>query len=484
MDRSEILTKETKVVILSGLFGAAIGWLTQNAVEQATQGRNIWPAMAPFMVPVLLLVVGRPVLGAVAVMGFGFVNPSLLPPLIEVGEFSLRYVDGVFGLLICVVLVRRASTGSDCSLANARELFVPLLLFFAYVGVSVLLVHISMPSFTGASSASYMRLLLTASFAAVLRLVTRNMRDMQLFHKGLIFFCVATVALGAALVWGGGADALSGRSGGLIGIGQLGLVSGLLILYSLVERDGKRRSMTWMFPLGVGLFGLYLAKTASAAFAVAVTAAVYLVTMRSRRVGFVRLVVVTTIMTTAAALAVWSVRQHDVSGFVDSTGGSFAERLIIAYAGIQIFLDNPLLGVGWQASTAEPIISSPAVVGAVQDRFPQLVTDDFFLTPPSTLHNMYIQFLAELGIIGFALFAWVCFRTAKSVSVIIGNISADSLYRASARFYALGLIFLLVSWNSNPLFGGQIETMLAFTFLALLGNVAQLERQRLAQLPV
>jgi hypothetical protein len=95
---------------------------------------------------------------------------------------------------------------------------------------------------------------------------------------------------------------------------------------------------------------------------------------------------------------------------------------------------------------------------------------------------MYIQFLAELGIIGFGLFAWVCFRIGKSIAQILKNIPRDSPYSIWAQFYVLGLIFLLIWWNHNPLFGGQIETMLAFSFLALLANVARLERRRVDQI--
>jgi len=96
---------------------------------------------------------------------------------------------------------------------------------------------------------------------------------------------------------------------------------------------------------------------------------------------------------------------------------------------------------------------------------------------------MYIQFLAELGLVGFALFVWVCFRTGKSVAQIVKNIAVESPYRVWAQFYALGIIYLLIWWNNSTLFGGQIETILAFTFLAVLVNMAQLERQRVEQLP-
>ena len=93
------------------------------------------------------------------------------------------------------------------------------------------------------------------------------------------------------------------------------------------------------------------------------------------------------------------------------------------------------------------------------------------------------SFLAELGDVGFALFVWVCIRTRKSVARIVKSIPAESPYRVWAQFYSLGLIYLLIWWNNSALFGGQIETILAFTFLAALASVARLERQRVEQLP-
>jgi O-antigen ligase len=487
MRQRHFLSRETNLIILFGLSGIAIGWFTQNALDQATSGKNFWLALAPLMVPVLLLMAMRPVFGAAAFIGFGFVSPSLLPPLIEVGQLTLRYIDGVLCLFICMVLARSVIGRRTAILTELRDLFAPLLVFLLYIGLSVVVVRISAPKFIGASVASYMRLLLTASFVPVLFVTLRDKWDAQFFHKSLIFFSMTTVAVGSALVWvgleHGEAQALAGRSGGVIGIGPLGLVSGLLVLYALIERDGNRWSIVWIFSLALGLLGLYLAKTVSAAFAVAVTATVYFASMRSRRFDLLRWAVVGTIMMTAAALAIWMARQSDVSGVGDVSGGSFAQRIMIGYAGLQVFLDNPLIGVGWQASTAEAVIGTRALTAVLMENFRQLPTH-YFSKPPTSLHNMYIQFLAELGIIGFALFVWVCFRTGKSLARIVKNTPAESPYRVRAQFYALGLIYLLIWWNNSPLFGGQIETMLAFTFLGLLANVAQLERQRVKQLPV
>ncbi len=480
MHRPQFLTRETHALVLAGFVGIGIGLLTPVAVEQATSGKNLWLALAPFMVPVLLLMAMRPVIGAAAFIVFGFVNPSDLPPLMEVGAFTLRYVDGVFCLFICMVLARSVIGRRAAILTEVRELFAPLLLFLLYIGLSLVFVRISAPAFFTASMASYMRLLLTASIAPLLCVTLRDRWDIQFFNKTLIVFSIATVAVAAGL-GAGGAEALPARYGGVIGMGPLGLLSGLLILYAFIERDRNPWSIIWIVSLAAGLLGLYLAKTGSGAFAVAVTATVYFASMRSRRFDLLRWAVVGTIMVTAAALAIWTTRQSDVSGVGDVSGGSYAERMMFGYAGLRVFLDHPLTGVGWLATTSEAVIGTHAFTAVLMKNFSHLPTN-YFAQPPTSVHNMYIQFLAELGVIGFALFVWVCFRTGKSVARIVKNIPADSPYRVWAQFYALGLIYLLVWWNNSTLFGGQIETILAFTFLAVLVNMAQLERQRVEQL--
>jgi O-antigen ligase len=477
MYRRQFLTRDTHAIVLAGLIGSAIGLLTPIAVEHVTNGKNPWLALAVLMVPILMLMAMRPVIGAVAFIGFGFVNPSSLPPLVEVGEFSLRFVDGVFCLFICLVVARGVIGRRPGILAEVSELFLPLLLFLFYIGLSLLFVRFSAPSFVGASIASYLRLLLTAAFAPVLCIALRDKWDIQFFTKTLIFFFMATVAIGARLVWAGGTEALAERSGGVIGIGPLGLVSGLLVLYALIDRDRNPWSMVWVFSLAVGLCGLYFAKTASAAIAVAVTATLYFASMRSQKLDLLRWVVVGPIILTAAALAIWTARQSDVSGVEDISGGSFAERIMIGYAGLRVFLANPFTGVGWQASTSEAVIGTHALTEVLMENFRHLPAQ-YFSKPPTSLHNMYIQFLAELGIFGLSLFGWACYRTGKNVAQIVTNIPAESPYRIWAQFNALGLIYLLVWWNNSALFGGQIETILAFTFLAMLANLAQLERQR------
>jgi O-antigen ligase len=182
-------------------------------------------------------------------------------------------------------------------------------------------------------------------------------------------------------------------------------------------------------------------------------------------------------MSMIAALVIWTLRPGDVVDLMDESGGSFTHRLMIADAGLRIFRDHPVLGVGWQASATEAVVGTPTLNAALMQTFENLPTHYFFLEKPTSLHNMYIQLLAELGLIGFALFVRGSVRVGQAVKVILREIPAESPDKMWARFYTLGLVFLLIWWNTNPLYGGQTESLLAFTFLGALASISHLKRQ-------
>jgi O-antigen ligase len=315
----------------------------------------------------------------------------------------------------------------------------------------------------------------------------KNSGDMKLLHSMLIAFSVASVPIGAWEEWSGvGIDEaeVMGRFGGLLGVNSLGLVSGLLVLYGFIKRGSRFPPRLGIALLVLGIYGLFLSKSVSSVLATAGSVAVYKAAVRFERRGtpsVFRWITIGALTTIMLALVVWILRQGDAVKFLDFSGGSFAQRLMIADAGLQIFLNHPVLGVGWHASATEAVIGSPTLNAFLMQRFMNLPTHYFFLEQPTSLHNMYIQFLAELGILGFVLFVYGSFLVGKAVKTILKNIPAESPYKLWAQFYAFGLVFLLIWWNTNPLFGGQTETMLAFTFLAALAAVARLERQRTGQ---
>jgi len=150
---------------------------------------------------------------------------------------------------------------------------------------------------------------------------------------------------------------------------------------------------------------------------------------------------------------------------------------MIAYGALQIFLSHPLFGVGWQASSTKAIIGDPTLNEMLMQAFPELPTHYFPLERPTSLHNLYLQLLVELGIVGFSLFIYGVVRVGIAIANILKQIPYQSSYRQLVLFNAIGLVYLLIWWNTNPLFGGQTESILAITFLSFLAALWRLQRQ-------
>jgi O-antigen ligase len=469
-----------------GALVVALGWYIPSAIGEFTATGKFPVTLALLALPILVLLALRPVLAGIVILAFAFVNPSLIPPLMELGEFSLRYVDVAFGVLICVVCGRLTVQCGKKVATEFRALFAPLLPFLLYVGASLAVVRITVPDFFFSSLASYLRLIYTATFAFWLYLALSERRDITMFHRAIILLSATAVVIGGWQAWTGIAsgtvDSFSGRFGGLMGFGTLGLVSGLLVVYALLRRDVPSHPVWWIAALALGLLGLLLAKSASSTLATAGACSGYMVAMRSQRVKqrhLLRWLAIGGGMTMIAIVVIWILRPGDADTLMDESGGSYAQRLMIADAGLRIFRDHPIIGVGWKASATETVIGTPTLNAALMQSFKNLPTHFFFIEKPTSLHNMYIQLLAELGIIGFAVFVRGCVRVGRTVKGILRNIPEQSPDKMWARFYALGLVFLLIWWNTNPLYGGQTESLLAFTFIGALAAVAQCEKHSL-----
>jgi O-antigen ligase len=136
---------------------------------------------------------------------------------------------------------------------------------------------------------------------------------------------------------------------------------------------------------------------------------------------------------------------------------SYAHRALLAYIGGRIWLDNPLVGVGWQASSEEWAYS-PYLADA-HARFPD-EPDEAFPSPerPWGVQTLYLQVLADLGVVGFA--ALVALFAAGVAAALRGA-------RASPVPLA-GLAWLLVAagvWGGIGLIAGL--PLAALTWIAL-----------------
>ena len=405
------------------------------------------------------------------------------------GELTIRYVDIPITLLTVAICMWIAVKHEVTVSREFKQLIFPFLPFFLYAGVSLVNVLLSLPEHFAISVASYLRMVVsTLIFATLVYMSIRSGRDMKLFQGGIVIYSVVSIAIAGWQTWSAakvsGVAALAGRFGGLLNgdtLSFFGVVPGLLILYAVIKRDDTHQSKWWVALLTLGLLGLFLNKSVGALFATEGAIAIYFLVVRTpkRRIcisSVLKKGVLITCVITGTAVLVWFFRRADVESFLEFTGGSFTDHLVLAFAGLQLFLDNPLFGIGWLVSPTEAGMGSPAMKATMMAMFPEL--PGHFLRPASP-HNIYIHFLAELGIIGFALFAYGCLQVGKATRKIVGNIPAGSPYKVLGHFYTLGLVFLLIFWTTHSFSPGDIAITLAFTFLASLASVARLERHRL-----
>ncbi len=130
---------------------------------------------------------------------------------------------------------------------------------------------------------------------------------------------------------------------------------------------------------------------------------------------------------------------------------TYSQRSVLAYIGLRIFRDHPVAGIGWQASADERGYG-PYLADA-RARFPN-VTEDAFPSPvhPWGVQNVYVQALADLGVIGLALFL--------AVLVTGGAVMWRALAGAPPGFAgpALAALVLLVTlagvWLAQGLIAG------------------------------
>jgi hypothetical protein len=159
------------------------------------------------------------------------------------------------------------------------------------------------------------------------------------------------------------------------------------------------------------------------------------------------------------------------AGLGQSTGGrkveSYSHRWVLDYVGLQIFLRHPVLGAGWQAGYDEPTYGP--VLPKARRRFPSQPPLAF----PSPAHpwgiqSAYVEALAELGLVGAAVFAlWIV-----SGLFVGARPFARRAHEPPAWPRYLGLLWICVAlgvWNGLWFIAGiPFDTLiwLAFGFAA------------------
>ena len=150
--------------------------------------------------------------------------------------------------------------------------------------------------------------------------------------------------------------------------------------------------------------------------------------------------------------------------FVEEFGQAGREsgsaRIYFLIAGLEMFLDNPLLGVGWRAF---PMI------------FEQYKPVDFpNWVPTRESHTLFANILAELGLVGFLASAWIVWRTLSRGFAGLGEMRDPYL-----RAVLIGLLSVFIAFQVSLSFTADFSNNFLWFFTGMVFAVLRLgESQR------
>lgn len=157
--------------------------------------------------------------------------------------------------------------------------------------------------------------------------------------------------------------------------------------------------------------------------------------------------------------------------FEELSGGT--GRTDIWTVGLRMVQDNPVLGVG--AGNFEVVSSDYLLRPGLLER------SDFVLDDPKVAHNIYLHVLAELGVVGFALFlvtlifSLTCFLKAAHRFEARGDRQMEILAR--------GLLVALSAILAEDFFASQQYSKQLWLMLALGPAVLAISRERPVEVP-
>lgn len=443
------------LVLVTGL--VAIGGL----VVLPPSSSAYWLAAAPAFLVLAYFALKGPKWSLAAIIVsvvFGLSNTS-----ISAGGLDLRVTDFFYVLLAVWVFVLRARDGQRGYLVGRRMLGLWLLL----TGFSLYPLFVQG---TGTQEAvvSWLRLAATFSLVWLVPYAVRTVKDVN-FTLGVLALATTTqVGVSAAINIGQGK--LDGRLSGANTPNSTGMLAVLILVLALHGPVPRHRGQRWVMVI-VGSVGLLMTRSLASTAAAVIVLGVYGLrrVYRGRDRGKSGLLTPSRILVMLAiglivAAFLRPTNLPGADGFGDSTT---VHRLVLADAGLHLFAQDPITGVGWHNTPFH--IGSESLHDELRSDWGGDVNPDFFPLGPqgASVHNSYVQMLAETGLVGFLAFlaAFVCL--AVGVTRVMRTVSRNRMLYLCMRA-TLVMVVVIVLWlNDNPLFGAQPETVLIATFLGL-----------------
>lgn len=237
--------------------------------------------------------------------------------------------------------------------------------------------------------------------------------------------------------------------------GYLNLILPLSLACVVLGREGWMRQLAFACH-GLGLAALYFTGSRGGLLAYVSALVVMVYFLRPKRPALLRIAA----LIAMAALVVIVLQlpsrleTESVSRLQQIDEVTSVSRLALWGAASAMFMDHPVLGVGYGNYRA-----------LYNDYIPGMAPNQL------DAHNIYLQMLSEMGIIGFAAFCFLIFSLAAGAFELVR--AADPLFRLIGIGMGGALAATLVHgtvdylFNASPQFGGMFWLVIAFGVVAL-----------------
>jgi O-antigen ligase len=333
-------------------------------------------------------------------------------------------------------------------LATGRWLWPAAGLFVVWVFAAVVYGHLHTSAYSwrthGVTAAKFAEY---ALLAPAVPLLLRRARDLLLPLWSLALWSAAATVVGIAQFFGADiflAGTVGRRQASFLASADFAALSSATLLLGIVALAlprVRRARLPAAVAAASGALGMIVAGAVASVLGLATALAILAIVLVVRREVVPRRIATIAAIAGVVVVGVVAIRGSDLDVFAHFLGASpgksqaqetkvqtYAHRTLLAWIGWEIWKDHPVLGVGWEGS-AEPANFDPSLPAAHR-RFPDEAPLAFPSAAPDRrygVQNSWIQALADLGVIGLALWvsvfaaaAWLATRAAVGLGSTTG----------------------------------------------------------------